>query len=396
MSDAPSDAVPVDQSDAPTGTPVEAPAGGGRKPEGVLRRGWTTGACATAATAAAFTTLATGRFPDSVQIALPKGEQPVFTLAERRVEPGGAITAGIVKDAGDDPDVTHGALILATVALAAPAAAWCFAPERGRHRHPPRTAGAGGEPAINPVPRRLMTETITRLAGLFGHPGDVTITISVPGGAALAERTWNPRLGILGGISILGTTGVVVPYSCAAWIHSIHRGVDVARAAGLARVAGCTGSTSEAMLRRLLPDLPDHALIDMGDFAGALAKYLRAHPVPHLVVAGGFAKLVKLAQGALDLHSSRSTVDFGRLAAAAAGIGANAALVSAIARANTAKQALDMAVAAGLPLAEAVARDARATLVAALDPAPVMVDVVVADRLGKPMAATDPVLLGAA
>ncbi|WP_345935244.1 cobalt-precorrin-5B (C(1))-methyltransferase [Tistrella bauzanensis] len=377
--------------------PVEAPAGGGRKPEGVLRRGWTTGACATAATAAAFTALATGRFPDSVQITLPKGEQPVFTLAERRVERGGAITAGIVKDAGDDPDVTHGALILATVAPAAPGSGVVF------------RAGAGvgtvtrpglpvpvGEPAINPVPRRLMTETITRLAGLFGHPGDVTITISVPGGAALAERTWNPRLGILGGISILGTTGVVVPYSCAAWIHSIHRGIDVARAAGLARVTGCTGSTSEAMLRRLLPDLPDHALIDMGDFAGALVKYLRAHPVPHLVVAGGFAKLAKLAQGALDLHSSRSTVDFTRLSAMAAGIGADAELVSAIAGANTAKQVLDMAMAAGLPLAAAIADGARATLAAAVHPAPVMVDVVVADRLGKPVAATDPVLLGAA
>ena len=234
----------------------------------------------------------------------------------------------------------------------------------------------------------MMTETVAELASLLDHPGDVAITISVPGGAALAERTWNPRLGILGGISILGTTGVVVPYSCAAWIHSIHRGVDVARATGLDMVAGCTGSTSEAMLRRLLPDLPDHALIDMGDFAGALAKYLRSHPVPRLVVAGGFAKLVKLAQGALDLHSSRSTVDFGRLAGLAAGIGAGAELTATIAAANTAKQVLDLCGAAGLDIARPVAEAAGATLAAAVAPAAVVIDVVVADRAGKPVAAT--------
>ncbi|WP_372096044.1 cobalt-precorrin-5B (C(1))-methyltransferase [Tistrella mobilis] len=368
------------------------PGGGAAAPE--LRSGWTTGACATAATAAAFTALATGRFPDRVEITLPKaplrtGQRPVFAVAERRVEADGAMTAGIVKDAGDDPDVTHGALILATLHPAPRGTGVTF------------RAGAGvgtvtrpglpippGEPAINPVPRRMMTDTVAELASLLDHPGDVVVTISVPGGAALAERTWNPRLGILGGISILGTTGVVVPYSCAAWIHSIHRGVDVARAAGLDMVAGCTGSTSEAMLRRLLPDLPDHALIDMGDFAGALAKYLRHQPVPRLVVAGGFAKLVKLAQGALDLHSSRSTVDFGRLAGLAAGIGAGAELAAAIAAANTAKQVLDLCSAAGLDIARPVAEAAGATLAAAVAPAAVAIDVVVADRAGKPVAAT--------
>ena len=238
-----------------------------------------------------------------------------------------------------------------------------------------------GEPAINPVPRRLMTETITRLAGLFGHPGDVTITISVPGGAALAERTWNPRLGILGGISILGTTGVVVPYSCAAWIHSIHRGIDVARAAGLARVTGCTGSTSEAMLRRLLPDLPDHALIDMGDFAGGVLKYVRAHPVERLTIAGGFAKMAKLGRGALDLHSARAKVDFGWLAGLAG--------MERIRQANTAMGALEMARDAGVDLAAPVARAARDVARGVLRDAPVTLDVLVTDRAGRVIAHAD-------
>ncbi len=136
-------------------------------------------------------------------------------------------------------------------------------------------------------------------------------------GARLAEKTWNPRLGILGGLSILGTTGIVVPYSCAAWIHSIHRGIDVARALGIAHVVGSTGDLSEkAAMARL--GLPIEAYIDMGDFAGGMLKYLKAHPVERVTIAGGFGKLAKLAQGAMDLHSARSTVDVEALARTAA------------------------------------------------------------------------------
>ena len=131
----------------------------------------------------------------------------------------------------------------------------------------------------------------------------------------LAQKTLNGRLGIVGGLSILGTTGVVVPFSCAAWIHSIHRGIDVARAAGLDHVAAATGSTSERTVRELYA-LPDMALLDMGDFAGGTLKYLRRHPVPRVTLAGGFAKLAKLAQGHLDLHSARSALDQPALARA--------------------------------------------------------------------------------
>ena len=165
-----------------------------------------------------------------------------------------------------------------------------------------------GEASISPVPRRLMRETIEELAAHYRQEGNVEIEISVPNGEVLAKKTWNPRLGIVGGLSILGTTGVVIPYSCSAWIHSIQRGIDVARANGFEHVAGCTGSTSETAVRALY-DLPESALLDMGDFVGGMLKYLRRYPVPRLTIGGGFGKLSKLAQGHLDLHSSRSQVD---------------------------------------------------------------------------------------
>src|SRR6185437_15699355 len=133
---------------------------------------------------------------------------------------------------------------------------------------------AVGEPAINPVPRRMMREVIEAACAARNLPPDFQVTISVRNGRELAEKTWNPRLGILGGLSILGTTGIVVPYSCSAWIDSIRRGIDVARAAGRQDVAGSTGSTSEQVVAALY-DLPEDALLDMGDFAGAVLKYLR-------------------------------------------------------------------------------------------------------------------------
>ena len=176
----------------------------------------------------------------------------------------------------------------------------------------------------------------------------------MPGGEKIAERTMNGRLGILGGLSILGTTGVVTPYSCAAWIHSIHRGIDVARAAGLTHVAGVTGATSEDAVRKLY-ELPEQALIDMGDFVGGMIKYLRAHPVPRVTIAGGFAKMTKLAQGRLDLHSRRGEVDLADLAERVAAAGGGAELTARIAAANSALHAFQLAESRGFDLAGLVA-----------------------------------------
>lgn len=346
-----------------------------------LRYGWTTGACATAATTAAYTALLTGSFPDPVRITLPKGQQPAFALAREATGDGWA-RASIVKDAGDDPDVTHGALISATVSAGPPGSGVRFVAGEGVGTvTKPGLPLAVGEPAINPVPRQLMRAAVAEVAQAHGGGTDVVIELSVADGAEIAIHTWNPRLGILGGISILGTTGIVVPYSCAAWIDSIRRGIDVARAAGHQHVAGCTGSTSEKVAAELY-GLPEDALLDMGDFAGAVLKYLKQHPVPRLTIAGGIGKLSKLADGHLDLHSGRSQVDFGALADAVRGAGADAELIALVRRANTALDALRICQGAGLPLGDLIAAGARRTAEQVLADAPVSVDVVVIDRAG--------------
>ena len=346
-----------------------------------MRRGWTTGACAAAATKAAYTALLTGAFPDPVTITLPKGERPAFALAREELGEGFA-RAGIVKDAGDDPDVTHGALVLARVCLGPAGSGVAF--RAGEGVGTVTKAGLPlppGEPAINPVPREMMRQAVAEVARAHGGRGDVTIEIAIPGGEALARKTWNPRLGILGGLSILGTTGIVVPYSCSAWIHSIHRGIDVARAEGLRHVAGSTGSTSERALQALY-HLPDSALLDMGDFAGGLLKYLRRHPLPRLTIAGGFGKISKLAEGHLDLHSGRSRVDQAWLAERLAELGAAPELLTKARNANSALETLELARAAGIGIGDLVAARARETALGVLAGAPVAVEVLIFDRAG--------------
>ncbi|MFF8814742.1 cobalt-precorrin-5B (C(1))-methyltransferase [Streptomyces pactum] len=364
---------------------AEASVSGGREAQLArtgLRSGWTTGACATAATTAAYTALLGGEFPDPVTITLPKGQRPAFALAEERLEPGRAAMAAVVKDAGDDPDVTHGALVRVTVRPLPAGSGVVFraGPGVGTVTRPGLPLPVG-EPAVNPVPRRLMREHVAEVAARFGAGGDVELEISVDNGAEIARSTWNPRLGILGGLSILGTTGVVVPYSCSAWIDSIRRGVDVARAAGRRHVAGCTGSTSEKVAVAV-HGLPEDALLDMGDFAGAVLKYLRRHPVDRLTIAGGFAKLSKLAAGHLDLHSSRSQVDKGFLAGLARRGGADEELAAAVAGANTGLETVQLCAARGVPLGDLVAEAARDQALGVLRGAPVAVDVICIDRAG--------------
>lgn len=340
-----------------------------RKPTGDLRRGWTTGACATAATKAALMRLWGGRFPAEVGITLPRGETPVFPLALAEVGPDWA-QAGITKDAGDDPDVTHGALIVVKVSASKGGVAF-HAGEGVGVVTKPGLPIAVGEPAVNPVPRQMMQDVVAEMAAKHAQPENINIEISVPGGAELAQKTWNPRLGITGGLSILGTTGVVRPFSCAAWIASIHRGIDVARADGLTHVAGCTGATSEKVVQGLY-DLPDHAMLDMGDFAGGMLKYLTKHSVPRVTIGGGIGKLTKLAQGATDLHSSRSQIDFDQLAAMVGN--------PAVAKANTALEALQIA---GPDMAEIITSQALKSVTDRFDGAGMIFDVVAVDRAGN-------------
>ncbi|PVB60666.1 cobalt-precorrin-5B (C(1))-methyltransferase [Labrenzia sp. 011] len=349
-----------------------------------LRRGWTTGACATAAAKAAYTALLTGVFPDPVDITLPKGGTAAFVLTRHNHMQDHA-SATITKDAGDDPDVTHGALITSTVRLLRKGEGVRFKAGEGVGTVTlPGLPIPPGDPAINPVPRRMLQTAIDEVACLHHASGDVEIEVSIAGGAALALKTMNPRLGIVGGLSVLGTTGIVRPFSCASWIASIHRGVDVARAIGLTHVAGATGASSEDAIRARY-DLEEPAYLDMGDFAGGLLKYLRHHPIDKLTLAGGFAKLSKLAQGALDLHSARSSVDFSFLQDLLKDCDAPAAMISAAESANTAKEVLDRALEGGLGLglSTALARRTKEAVRRILKDAPVAVEILVTDREGK-------------
>lgn len=333
-----------------------------------LKRGWTTGACATAAAKAAVMGLWSGDVPGRVTITLPRGETPEFDIAHVARGPGW-VECGVIKDAGDDPDVTHGCMVRAHVTRGAHGVSFHAGDGVGVVTLPGLPIPVG-QAAVNPVPRDMMTGMVRDLAALHGVDADLRITLSVPGGAEIAAKTWNPRLGIQGGLSILGTTGIVRPFSCAAWIASIHRGVDVARARGVAHVAGCTGATSEATVRALY-GLEESAMLDMGDFVGGLVKYIRTHPVPRLTIGGGIGKMTKLAQGAIDLHSGRSQVDFAALAAQFKD--------PSIAEMRTALQVYDHV---GDELPKAVATQACVTLRHMLRDAPVCVDVVVIDRAG--------------
>ena len=344
-----------------------------------LKRGWTTGACATAAVKAALIGLWGDGQPREVSITLPKGEQPTFAITHWETSQNPNETycaAGIIKDAGDDPDVTHGALIIAKVQ---PHTQPTITFHAGKGVGTVTKAGlpiAVNEPAINPKPREFMREIVTEMAEIYGKPPHVAITISIPNGETIALKTWNPRLGIIGGLSVLGTTGIVRPFSCSAWIASIHRGVDVARAEGLTHVGACTGATSERTVQDLFT-LPDYAMLDMGDFSGGLLKYLAKHPVPRLTIGGGIGKMVKMAQGAVDLHSGRSTVDFAALGRLSVSLG-----LADVSDANTALEALERT---GAELANAIAGQVKTQATRQSRDKIKQIDVVVINRDGTIM-----------
>ena len=323
---------------------------------GTLRTGWTTGATATAAAVAAAHRLLFDTVLERVHLRLPRGREAVLPVADSRViAPARLAEAGLIKDAGDDPDATHGARVWVQLELtAAPGIRF----EAGAGVGTVTRSGlalAVGEPAINPVPRRMIADHLARVAADAGYAGGFGVIVGVDDGERIAEKTMNGRLGIIGGLSILGTTGIVRPFSCAAYIASIHQGIDVARANGLTHLAAATGSTSEAVVRAAY-DLPEMAIIEMGDFVGAVVKYLKRYPVARLTLVGGFGKFSKLAAGRLDLHSRRGGVDFEFLAGLAPE--ADAATQQAIRTANTSLAAHGLARDAGIDLAARIARRA--------------------------------------
>ncbi|NJC73271.1 cobalt-precorrin-5B (C(1))-methyltransferase [Planosporangium thailandense] len=308
-----------------------------------LRTGWTTGTCASAAAKAASVLLTTGEPPAWVEVALPSGRRVTFAVSETALD-GAAATAVVVKDAGDDPDVTHGAHLTATVS-------WCA----GDGVHLDGGEGVGvvtkpglglpvGGPAINPVPRAMITQAVREVVGERG----VRVVISVPGGEKMARKTTNRRLGVLGGISILGTTGIVRPFSTASWRASVEQAVQVAAAQGEDTIVLCTGGRTEKGAMALLPRLAEVCFIEVGDFTGAALRKAVERGITRVVFIGMVGKLTKLAAGVLMTHYTRSAVDTGLLGRLTASAGGSAELVADVAAANTARHAYELWDRAGL------------------------------------------------
>lgn len=278
-----------------------------------LRHGYTTGACAAAAAKGAAAMLRSGGIAKDVEIILPAGERVLFTLHGQEIADNGA-RCFVVKDAGDDPDVTNGAEIHAEVERL-PGSGLLIQGGRGVGRvTKPGLAVPPGEWAINPVPRKMISESIREIFPEGESPFLLRVTVSIPAGEELAKKTLNERLGIVGGLSILGTTGIVRPISAKAWTDTIDAALDVAIACGCADIVLATGRTSEKGAQSAF-SLPDEAFVMMGDHVGYAMRGCSERRVRRIVLAGQFAKLLKIACEHEQTHVSSSDLDLQRLAA---------------------------------------------------------------------------------
>jgi cobalt-precorrin-5B (C1)-methyltransferase len=311
-----------------------------------LRTGWTTGACAAAAAKAATTALHTGEIQHTVEIGLPSGQRVRFAVDACTLTPDRTAEAVVVKDAGDDPDVTHGARLTATVR-------WRTEPgielDGGVGVGVVTKPGLGlelGGPAINPVPRAMITQAINEVVDLTQR--GIQVIISVPDGEKMARKTTNARLGIIGGISILGTTGIVRPFSTASWRASVEQAISVLAAQGEDTVVLCTGGRTEKGAMRLLPQLPEVCFVEVGDFTGAALRRAVEYGLARVVFAGMAGKLTKLAAGVLMTHYTRSKVSLALLEDVTLKAGGPTDLAERVANANTARHAAELWDEAGL------------------------------------------------
>lgn len=355
-----------------------------------LRTGLTTGCCATACCVAAAHHLLKNICMDSVNVTLPKGKivdlaiVAHHVLAEQTTCVKQTVRADVIKDAGDDPDVTHGATIFVELSLS---------DQAGVHFHAAKGVGtvtrdglalAIGEPAINPVPRQMMTEHLTAIAASCDYAGGFNVAVGVENGEAIALKTMNGRLGIVGGLSILGVSGIVRPFSCSAYIASIFQGMDVATTNGFRHIAASTGNRSEAAIKAHY-QLPDIALIEMGDFVGAVLQHSKKVPLDKISFCGGFGKISKLAMGKWNLHSKESSIDFPFLAQLACQLGADTVLENKILSSNTSIEALKHCSEQHIDLALAICESALAQLRQKI-PTAIEIEVWVINRQGDMIA----------
>jgi cobalt-precorrin-5B (C1)-methyltransferase len=330
-----------------------------RDPRG-RRQGFTTGTAAAAAAKAACLVLCGDSIPEVVPIHLPIGrtlEIPINTIAREN----DSARCGVVKDAGDDPDVTHGAEIFAEVRRV---------PSAGIHIKGGSGVGVVtrrglelpvGSPAINPVPQRMIRQAVLEALGIAGtdlesaianpqsaipDPG-VEVTISVPNGAELARKTFNARIGIVGGISILGTTGIVRAMSTASWRASVVQAIDVAAANGVDRLILSTGGRTERFARQLYPDLPELAFVEMGIFTGAALQRAAEKGIGAAALCCMIGKLSKIAAGQMQTHVAGNQVDCAFLGGLIRELGGPNELATAVEQANTARHVQELVDAAG-------------------------------------------------
>jgi cobalt-precorrin-5B (C1)-methyltransferase len=306
-----------------------------------LRTGFTTGTCASAAAKAAAIGLSSGARPSEVEVGLPGGTRVTFPV---EAGPSGAAgEAVVVKDAGDDPDCTDGARMTALVEWAVEKRSELRAGSGVGTVTLPGLGLAVGVPAINPVPRRMILAAMKEVSD---RP--LVVTFSVPGGEAMAEKTTNARLGIIGGISILGTTGIVRPFSTAAYRASVVQQIDVAAAQGHKAVVLATGSRSERHAFAAWPGIPEVCVVEVGDFTGIALRRAVAAGMSRVAFVGMAGKITKLASGVMMTHFHRSQVDTDLLAEVARTSGAPTDVVEAATQTATARHFFEVCVERGV------------------------------------------------
>lgn len=310
-----------------------------------MRTGYTTGACSAAAAKAATRYLVTGARPEAIEITLPNGTIARFVL-HRSERVGTHAICSVIKDAGDDPDCTHGAELIADVETNANPGIQILGGAGVAHVTKPGLGLDVGAPAINPIPRQNIIAMVTEELANSPYSG-ATVTISVPGGEEMAKKTINARLGLLGGISILGTTGIVRPYSTAAFKTSVIQAIDVAATQELKELALTTGGRSENYAMKMHPHLPEEAFIQMGDFVGIALKHCVRRNIERVNLVGMIGKLSKMADGRMQTHAAGSEVNMDLLAELASELGADEAFCAQVRASNTARHVLELCKSAG-------------------------------------------------
>ncbi len=336
-----------------------------RKRSRGTRTGFTTGANAAAATRAAVVGLVSGSVPPAIESLLPNGTRVRFEVHDGASN-GHHAHAVCIKDAGDDPDCTNGAHLTADVRLL---------PDQPSEIVIAGGAGVGtitmhglglevGGAAINPIPRQNIAANAREVGQELLKSHGLEITISVPGGEVMAKKTLNDRLGIVGGISILGTTGIVHPYSTAAFRASVVQGIEVAANQGEKTVVLTTGGRTEKFVMATLPDLAPACFVQMGDFLGPALDCCAKVVIQQIIIGGMVGKLTKMAQGEMITHANRQAVNTALLAEIAKQCGAPETLCADIAQAQTARFAAERMEELGIatPFYHALARRTIETL----------------------------------